>query len=110
MFKTKTTYLRLKLLLIETMNMQFTAFLVTDHVMVEVLMICASVITLMPITVQAPTLAAHTNLQQNTSTALDKHNPFLLEVLTLHPMKLKYTLVDPSYFDHQYRIVILLET
>ena len=43
--------------------MPFTAFLVTDHVMVEVLMICASVITLIPITVQAPTLAAHTNLQ-----------------------------------------------
>ena len=43
-------------------------------------MIWGSVITLIPITVQARTLDAHTNLQQDNSTGLDKSNPFLLKL------------------------------
>ena len=79
----------LKLLFIETIIKQFTAILVADQALVEVV-ICSSVTTLIPIKYHAPTLATHTNLQQDTSTTLHKPTPFLLEVLTLHPMKLKY--------------------
>ena len=83
-WKTKITYLRLNLLL-RNVNMQFAAILVTDQPLAEV-MICTSVMTLIPINIHTATLATHTNLQQDTTTA---PNPFLLEVITLHQPKLK---------------------
>ena len=86
-WKTKITYLRLNLLL-RTINMQFAAILVTDQPLAEV-MICTSVMTLIPINIHTATLATHTNLQQDTSATLHKPNPFLLEVITLHQPKLK---------------------
>ena len=83
-------YLHLKLLLIKTIKMQFTAILIVDHPL-EV-MICASVMTLIPINNDLPTLVTHTNLQQNMATILNKPNPFLLEVIILHQLKLKYSI------------------
>ena len=69
--------------------MQFTAILIADQPLVEV-GICPSVTTLMSIKNHAPTLATYTNLQQDMSSELHKPAPFLLDVVTLHPMKLKY--------------------
>ena len=86
-WKTKITYLRLNLLL-RNVNMQFAAILVTDQSLVEV-MICTSVMTLIPIKNHTATLAPHTNLHQDTTTALNKPDPFLLEVITLLQSKLK---------------------
>ena len=48
------------------------------------------VMTLIPINNHSPTLVTHTSLQQNMATILNKHNPFLLEVIILHQLKLKY--------------------
>ena len=55
-------------------------------------MICASVMTLIPINNHLPTLDTHTSLQQNMATILNKPNPFLLEVIILHQLKLKYSI------------------
>ena len=69
--------------------MQFAAILVTDQGLVEVV-ICTSVMTLIPIHNHTPTLATHTNLHQDTTTALHKLNPFLLEVISLPQLRLKF--------------------
>ena len=86
--KNKDNVPPLKLLFIRTIKMQLAAILVKDQPLAEV-MICTSVMTLIPINIHTPTLATYTNLHQDTSTALNKPNPFLLEVITLHQPKLK---------------------
>ena len=55
----------------------------------------------MPIDNHTPNLATNINLQQDTSAALNKSNPFLLEVLTSHQLKLKYSIKLNNTADHK---------
>ena len=75
--------------------------LLVSYLAFVLVMICSSVMTLIPINNHTPTLATNINLQQGTSGALNKPNPFLLEVFTLHQLKLKYFIKLNNTADHK---------